>query len=69
MSEANTAPSPRLVKLAEQFQALTYREMTTLAEVLVETLDATNGMKVKPQVMSEVLDAFGEYLAIEAGVA
>lgn len=59
-----TQPS-RLEALADAFQALTYREMKTLAEVLVETIDATNGMKMKPEVMAEVLDAFGAYLEIE----
>ena len=39
--------------------------MKDLSEVLSETLTATNGVIVKPDVMAEVLDAFGEYLVIE----
>lgn len=54
-----------LQKLSDAFQALTFREMKDLSEVLTETLKATNGVIVKPDVMAEVLDAFGEYLVVE----
>lgn len=62
-------PSPRLKALAEAFQALTYREMTDLADVLAESLAAQNGLNVKPAVFAEVLDSFGAYLEIEIGEA
>ena len=58
-------PSDRLKVLAEAFQALTHREMMDLADVFVECLDATNGMKVKPLVVAECFDSFGAYLEIE----
>lgn len=58
-----------LEKLAEAFQALTYREMMECADVFVEAIDAQNGMKVKPQVIAEVLDSFGAFLEIEVGEA
>lgn len=57
-----------LEKLADAFQALTYREMKDCAEVLAEALDAQNGLKVKPEVFAEVLDSFGSYLEIEVEV-
>lgn len=57
--------SSRVQALAEAFKALTYREMQDLAEVMSEALDGQNGLKVKPTVMAEVLDSFGEYLALE----
>lgn len=59
-------PSERMTNLAEAFKALTYREMKDLAEVMSDTLKATNGVIVKPEVFAEVLDTFGEYLDIEA---
>ena len=62
---AKKPPSNRLTALADAFQALTYREMTELSEVLAETLEAENGLKVKPTVFAEVLDSFGAFLTIE----
>lgn len=59
------AEKDRLKQLADAFQALTHREMKTLAEVLVDTIAATNGLQIKPAVMADVLDAFGAYLEIE----
>lgn len=49
-------PSDSMVNLTAAFKALTYREMKDLAEVLSETLRATNGGIVKPDVFAEVLD-------------
>jgi hypothetical protein len=60
-------PTDRLKALAEAFQALTYREMTELSEVLSESLQAQNGLAVKPAVFAEVLDSFGAFLEIEVG--
>lgn len=59
--------SERLYKLAEAFKNLTYSEMKELAEVMSTTIDSVNGMKVKPEVFAEVLDAFGEYIVIAHG--
>lgn len=58
-------PNSRLIKLSEAFRALTHREMKDLAEVISETLTATNGVIVKPEVFADVFDTFGDYLAIE----
>lgn len=66
MADAQKSPpGDRILALAAAFQALTFRQMIDLSEVLTEALDAQNGLKVKPQVMAEVLDSFGAYLAIE----
>ena len=67
MTDARTPPSDRLKALAAAFQALTFREMTDLADVFSEALAAQNGLQVRPQVFAEVLDSLGEYLEIEIG--
>lgn len=54
-----------LKNLADAFEALTYREMKELAEVMVEAIDAINGMKIKPQVMADALDSLNSYIEIE----
>lgn len=69
MPDRKKPPSDRLKALAEAFQALTYREMTELADVLSEALKAENGLNVKPEVFAEVLDSFGAFLVIEAEAA
>lgn len=56
----------RMRVLADALQALTYREMKDLADAFVEAIDATNGMKIKADVIAEVLDSIGEYVEIEA---
>lgn len=64
------APAPRsgLERLNDAFQALTYREMMQVAEALVESLDAVNGLKIKDKAMADAIDAFGEFLAIEVEI-
>lgn len=56
----------RMRVLADALQALTYREMKDLADAFVEAIDATNGMKIKADVIAEVLDSIGEFVEIEA---
>lgn len=56
----------RMRVLADALQALTYREMKDLADAFVEAIDATNGMKIKADVIAEVLDGIGEFVEIEA---
>lgn len=62
MADEKKPISDPLKRLAADFQALTYREMMDLGEVLAEALCAANGLNVKPQVFADVLDSFGAYL-------
>lgn len=51
-----------LVKLAEAFDALTYKEMMECADVMVAALEQVNGLKVKDTAMAQALASFGEFL-------
>lgn len=51
-----------LVRLADAFDALTYKEMMECADVLVAALEQVNGLKVKDTAMAQALGAFGEFL-------
>lgn len=51
-----------LVRLAEAFDALTYKEMMECADVMVAALEQVNGLKVKDTAMAQALGVFGEFL-------
>lgn len=51
-----------LAKLAEAFDALTYKEMMECADVMVAALEQVNGLKVKDTAMAQAFAAFGEFL-------
>lgn len=53
-------------RLNAAFQALTYREMTDLADAFAESIHAQNGLTIKTEVIAEAFDALGEWLLVEA---
>jgi len=51
-----------LVRLAEAFNALTYKEMMECADVMVHAIKEVNGMSVKDTAMAQAFATFGEFL-------